>query len=119
MKHFQSLQFFIFIGLSVFLLISCEKPLSDDTIKNDIENIILSDGPMVLGKKLDNPYSVENVKKALNILIDDNQLKSASIDENEICTTHLYVRFLPKNEKELDLIKRDTLLDIYDYPFRL
>ncbi|WP_167604675.1 hypothetical protein [Maribellus sediminis] len=70
------------------------------------------DGPMILGKQLENPYSVENMKIAYENLQTENKLKSGL----EIEATHFYVRFRPKNTKELDLITRDTTLYIYDYP---
>ena len=70
----------------------------------------------ILGKQLENPYSVDNMTKALEKLKANNKLKSASTEGIEIETTHLYVRFLPKSEQELDILKQDTLLDIYDYP---
>ncbi len=69
-----------------------------------------------LGEQLENPYSVENMKKALQALRPENQLKSVAIEDFEIETTHLYVRFLPDNEEQFDVLKKDTLLDLFDYP---
>ena len=63
-----------------------------------------------LGKKLKNPYSVANMKKAYANLT--NNLKSGI----SIHTTHYYVKFKPKNEKELNILKQDTTLELYDYP---
>lgn len=64
----------------------------------------------LLGKKLENPYSVANMKKAYENL--SNSLKSGVIIE----TTHYYVKFKPKNEDELNILKQDTTLELYDYP---
>ncbi|WP_139279577.1 hypothetical protein [Tangfeifania diversioriginum] len=71
-----------------------------------------NEGQMILGEKLKNPYSVENMQKAYNNLRADNKLKSAV----NIETTHFYVRFRPKSFQELNMLTRDTTLHIYDYP---
>ncbi len=60
------------------------------------------------GEKLENPYSVENMKKAWENLTIDEKI--------EIKTTHLYIKFTPKNEEELNILKKDATLDLYDYP---
>ncbi len=70
------------------------------------------EGQMILGKRLDNPYSIENMQKAYQNLQAENKLKSAVSIE----TTHFYVRFRPKSFQELDRLTRDTTLYFYDYP---
>lgn len=37
-------------------------------------------------------------------------------DDFEITATHLYVKFIPKNEEELDILMVDSTLVLYDYP---
>ena len=64
-----------------------------------------------LGKQLENPYSVENMKKALESLRANGRTEAI-----EITPTHLYLRFKPKNEEELSILKRDSTLILYDYP---
>ncbi len=70
---------------------------------------------MKLGEQLENPYSVENMQKALKEL-NSNGLKSTSIDETTIQPTHLYIKFIPKSEEELNILKSDSTLSLYDYP---
>ncbi|WP_299455335.1 hypothetical protein [uncultured Microscilla sp.] len=65
-----------------------------------------------LGKQLDNPYSVENMRKAWSNL----KVNSPAIAALKIAPTHLYVRFKPANDEELTTLKNDELLDLYDYP---
>jgi hypothetical protein len=47
-----------------------------------------------------------------------SNLKSSSSEtpDVDIETTHYYIRFLPKNEEEFDLLKEDTSLILYDIP---
>jgi len=77
---------------------------------------VFHDGMIELGKKLENPYSVVNMKRALQELKNQGMLKSATAMNIQIETTHLYVRFLPANEEEKNLIHRDTTLVFYDHP---
>lgn len=70
-----------------------------------------TDGLMVLGEKLENPYSIENMQKAYADLI-----KTKAAGDFKIETTDLYVRFLPKDSTELLMLQSDTLLELFDYP---
>lgn len=104
----------VFIGLAslVFAFIySCSNH------SEEIENKLNSEKEqsIILGKKLEDPYSVKNMKKALQKL-EQEQKKSFGVSEQDITTTHLYIKFLPKTEKELSLIKQDTTLILYPYP---
>ncbi len=68
------------------------------------------EGQIVLGKQLENPYTVENMKKA------HENLSTNGRSGANIRTTHLYLKFNPQNEEDLDLLKSDTTLEWYDYP---
>ena len=78
----------------------------------ETDEFVFKEGQMIIGEKLENPYSFENMEKAYNNLLDQNELKS----NIKIETTHFYVRFRPKDYRELDIITRDTTLDFFDYP---
>jgi hypothetical protein len=70
------------------------------------------EGIIKLGKKLINPYSVENMQKAYQNLKNNGSLKS----EIKIKTTHYYVRFSPNSFDELAILQNDTTLELFDYP---
>ena len=55
-------------------------------------------------------------KRALNNLKKANINAKTTTSRLNVETTHLYVRFLPKNEEELSILKRDSTLVLYDYP---
>jgi len=94
---------------------SCQKEeMLDNPLNSDIQTD--SDGEIVLGNKIENPYSIENMKKAYKSLQSQRQLKSALIDEEVIEPTHLYVRFLPVDSTELTTLNKDTTLELFDYP---
>ncbi len=63
---------------------------------------------IVLGKRLDNPYRTETVRRAYSSLYPTKS-------RTEIETTDLYVRFLPKDESEYDLLA-DMGVTMLDHP---
>ncbi|MDR2130690.1 MAG: hypothetical protein LBP56_05930 [Odoribacteraceae bacterium] len=74
-------------------------------------------GKMVLGEKLENPYSVKNMRAAYASL--PARTRAAVDDapvEEVIYTTHHYVKFKPKTEEELGILKSDSTLMLYPYP---
>jgi len=94
---------------------SCQK---DDEINPQAEEQqVQTEGLIKLGEKLENPYSVENMQKALgNLKSSKVSAKSSSGNDIEITTTHLYLRFKPNNEDELNILKADSTFVLYDYP---
>ncbi len=69
----------------------------------------LAHGMIILGEKLQDPYSVENVTKALASLY---PTKAGEID---VKTTHLYVRFLPAGEEQFEKLE-DMGVEMLDHP---
>lgn len=99
--------YFIFI-ISLLLFISC-----NDDIENEIpNNSEIEKSNSILGKKLENPYSVTNMKIALENL----KKKNKNLNKGEITTSHLYIKFKPKNEEDISLLKIDSTLNLFDYP---
>lgn len=71
-----------------------------------------------LGQKLENPYAVKNMRKALDSVKSKMKFsKSAkNTSEFDIETSHLYVKIEPKNADEEAVLKRDTSQVFFDYP---
>ena len=63
---------------------------------------------IVLGEKLDNPYTTENMRDAYASLYPTRS-------RYDVETSHLYVRFLPADEDELEQLT-SAGLDLVDYP---
>lgn len=112
MKQFN----FFLTGLLAVLIIlsSCKK---EDIIISDSEKITeqfsqSSEGLIVLGKELEDPYALKNIQQAYE------NLKSLKQDTPDLALepTHIYIRFLPKNEEEWSLLKRDTSILFFDFP---
>ena len=64
---------------------------------------------IVLGDRLENPYTTENMTKALQ------SLYPTKADRVDVKTTHLYVRFLPRTEQEVELLNSLGLV-MTDHP---
>lgn len=82
----------------------CQKDI-DENVKEDHIN---SNVKGYNGEKLENPYSVSNMKKAL--------LKIENSINLEVTTTHYYVKFVVKSDSDLDSIKVDKSIELYPYP---
>lgn len=109
-KNSFRLLFFIFSGIMVFTCQKEELKLTN-LVQEENEQLDLP-GMTRLGKKLQNPYSVNNMKKALFNINEDSK-DSISL---EINPTHLYLKYKPKNDNELWLISQDSALTFFDYP---
>jgi hypothetical protein len=81
------------------------------------EPVIQGGNSIKLGKQLENPYSVVNMQKAWDNLkkVSDSNLR-VSGSELTITTSHLYVKFKPKDDFEQSLLRRDTTITLYTYP---
>lgn len=91
------------------MLAACSKDAvtGNDAVRTGPEET-MSHGMIVLGDRLENPYTTENMQEAYMALY---PTKSRS----DVKTSHLYVRFLPADEEEFDILT-DSGLDLVDYP---
>ena len=69
----------------------------------------LKHGKIVLGDRLDNPYKTENMARALK------SLYPTKADRVELQSTDLYVRFLPEDKAQCDLME-GMGLHLVDHP---
>ena len=96
--------------LPVLALVSCSKeadaPRELGTLNTQRERPVMH-GEIVLGKKLDNPYAIENVRKAMRDLY---PTRAAQLAPNG-----LYVRFLPEGEEQVNRLAA-LGLEFFDHP---
>ena len=71
---------------------------------------IITDGRIVLGEKLANPYSLKNMQRALDTL-----LQTKGLDPIYLEPTDAYVRFRPTDTLEYRLLM-EANLELFDYP---
>lgn len=68
---------------------------------------------IILGKKLNNPYSLKNMQAAYDSLCMASGVATRSVDMLQ--PTHLYVRFLPKDSVDINRLDKENL-DLFCYP---
>ena len=92
------------------IMMSCSK--SDFKSDNGIDysyGVDLTHDRIVLGRRLENPYKKVNMQRALQ------SLYPTKADRIDLKTTDLYVRFLPADEKEYDLLA-SMGVELIDHP---
>lgn len=72
-----------------------------------------NDGPTVLGDRLNNPYTIENMTAAKAYLTGAGIVSENNFD---VRVTHYYVKFTPRTEYELEQLWQDSTLNLYDCP---
>lgn len=101
--------FFLFF-ITVMTATSCLGTFLDLSGEHvDIDGHSISHDMIVLGEKLQDPYSVENMTRAYL------SLYPTKADRVPIECTHLYVRFLPDGQLEYDELESDGLV-LLDHP---
>lgn len=97
----------VLIAASAALFPSCDRDALDPYDSTDFEYGTGIEHEMIqLGERLENPYKVDNVSAALSALYPTKA-------RVEVETTNLYVRFLPADESEMDLLSG---LELTDHP---
>ena len=100
-----------------FLLIPIFLPILSCSKVNPTEQPIKGISSHTSGRKLQNPYSVSNMRKAYQALNSPTKSNFQGADEdNIIFTTHYYVKFSPRNEDDLSELKSDSTLVLFQAP---
>ena len=113
--------------LALIMLYSCSDQV--ETIEPVLAETELK--PIVLGESNGIPFSVENMKKALEqhktnpttTKIYENQMhrqqstRSADPFNINIETTHYYYKFTPTDSSDIEILLTDTILNVVDIPF--
>lgn len=114
-KHYL----FLAIGFFCASILSCKK--KDEFVNPSSENLTESadykvspDGKIKLGKKLENPYAIDVMQTAYDRL--KKSARTSDVEESPVRLTHYYVRFLPANNTEYNILKSDTILNLYETP---
>ena len=96
--------------LPALLAASCDgKGLDVPGGEVDAEGTQIQHGMIVLGEQLEDPYSVENMTKALAAVY------PTKADRVVLSATHLYVRFLPEGDAQFRLLEQMGL-QLMDHP---
>lgn len=99
---------------TIMLLTMQEQNQSTRLDRHPFDFYKFSDSAIVLGAKLNNPYSVANLQIARDSLIAEGATPASLPAIN---VTHYYARFKPADDDALaELIDRDTTIIYYEFP---
>lgn len=95
-----------------FLLSGCSKPEELTENPSELAGHVQSESLQAHGRELEDPYAIHNILKAFK------NLKEAGsfVPVDQIEPNHVYLRFFPGNEQELEILKCDSSLVFFDYP---
>lgn len=94
-------------AIYLILIAACACSAQNHEILPPLPEEQISHGMIVLGEKLEDPYSVDNMSKALASLY---PTKAVSVS-----TTHFYVRFLPSDQGQYELLE-ELGVEMLDHP---
>ena len=99
--------------LSLLVILACgctDEPFYEDPYGDGVSSVdLVGHEEIILGEKLEDPYSVKNITKALA------NLYPTKGDYLDINPTNVYVRFLPKNDEQYKALV-DAGLELIDHP---
>ncbi|WP_430967360.1 hypothetical protein [Spongiimicrobium sp. 2-473A-2-J] len=123
MRYYKHLRPVVVAILVLGIIHSCKQ---DETIELKTEQLEILEHPKLegmtqLGKKLEIPFTVENMQKAYNNMINNVSLKKiVSLNKTKekfnIEASHYYHRFLPRDTTEYLRLITDSILDIVNVP---
>ena len=99
----------LFLLLPVCALIACNHSAGLDDDPGRFPDQTVQHGMIQLGKKLEDPYTVTNMQKALQ------KVYGTKAERVDITATDLYVRFLPKDNDEFTTLQNAGLY-LLDHP---
>ncbi|MEL6975736.1 MAG: hypothetical protein AAGL29_10125, partial [Bacteroidota bacterium] len=108
---------------SFCIVLSCEEEIYETPTTNEAESIEVDE--QTFAKKLENPYTLENMQSALDSInfgitkgnFKDQKGGVAFKPGNfQIQANMLYIKFTPQTAQEEMQLKRDTTLALIDYP---
>lgn len=102
----------------VFLLLAActESTIDLPSVNNETEQPVSA--VSYWGHKIDDPYSVTNMRRAYDVLLSDKEssLSKSGVSKDIIMPTHLYLKFIPKNHEEWKTLVLDSVLDVVPFP---
>ena len=92
-----------------FMAVACNEKGMHDIREDESSTDVVSHEMIVLGKQLEDPYSVGNVTKAIA------NLYPTKANRVDVTPTDIYVRFLPEDEQQYQYLV-DQGYDLMDHP---
>lgn len=109
----------VLTGFALLFLNACNFDEIPEGIDESLESIQDDRIQLVLGEKLKNPFTLENMSEALSQLEiihkNDNKRLNCSSCELNLGPTHKYVKFMPQNLDQMVTLETSGY-NLWDYP---
>lgn len=89
--------------IALIVVTGCQQPGLEDALEGSTAN----KGT----EEIVNPYSLSYMQKVQDQLVEWGEAEPVKLE-----ATHLYIKFIPMNKEEVDLLSFRNDLDLYDYP---
>jgi|TARA_B110000908_G_C10241033_1_gene446079 hypothetical protein len=130
MKHKNNFRLILLVLITITIFSCQDEPLD---FEQPQQTVIQDDEFAVLGKKREIAFTVENMQKAYEAILNNptaskyprdiqyrkNNSTSARFTDGsyQITTTHHYIKFNPQDSLQYERIANDTILAVSDIPF--
>lgn len=112
---------FVILCSAAVMLGACNQPLfEEDVLEQDVQSVII-DGPLlpppvIFNPFTGNPYAVSTMRDAFIELKDAGELPADADVDDYVYTSHLYVKFSPESDEQVDALMADSTMILYTHP---
>ena len=112
---------FVILCSAAVMLGACNQPLFEENVlEQDVQSVII-DGPLlpppvIFNPFTGNPYAVSTMRDAFIELKDAGELPADADVDDYVYTSHLYVKFSPESDEQVDALMADSTMILYTHP---
>ena len=112
---------FVILCSAAMVMGACNQPLfEEDVLEPEVQSVVIDNPllppPIIFNPFTGNPYAVSTMREAFIELKDAGDLPADADVEDYIYTSHLYVKFSPESEEQIDALMADSTMILYNYP---
>ena len=110
-----------FSCIAVVVSVACNQPILDDeVITQEVQGLIIDD-PLLppitpINPITGNPYAVSTMRDAFLELQANGAIPTDADIDDYIYTSHLYVKFSPESDEQIDELLADSTMVLYTHP---
>ena len=110
-----------FSCIAAVVSVACNQPILDDeVITQEVQGLIIDD-PLLppitpINPITGNPYAVSTMRDAFLELQANGAIPTDADIDDYIYTSHLYVKFSPESDEQIDELLADSTMILYPYP---
>ncbi|MBE6210310.1 MAG: hypothetical protein E7130_01580 [Rikenellaceae bacterium] len=112
---------FVILCSAAVMLGACNQPLlEEDVLEHDVQSVIIDNPllppPIIFNPFTGNPYAVSTMREAFVELKTAGELPADADVDDYVYTSHIYVKFSPESDEQVDALMADSTMILYNYP---